>query len=44
MDVRSADLPIDAVVDDSDDDDSDDGNNGDFEEVEVETFVQVARG
>ena len=42
--VLSADLPIDAVGDDSDDDDLDDGNNGDFEEVTVEPFVQVARG
>ena len=42
--VLSADLRIDAVGDDSDDDDSDDGNNGDFEEVTVEPFVQVARG
>ena len=41
VEVQSADLPIDAVNDDSD---SDDGNNGDFEEVEVEPFVQVARG
>ena len=34
-------MPIDAVADDSD---SDDGNNGDFEQMEIGPFVQVARG